>query len=229
MSHVVLFSGGMDSFIAAHKYPEATLLHVDFREKYEDKQRKVIEKIAPRTVEILEGLDLSKFIAEDGVYLPGRNVLLITLASLYGNTIVLSSSAGAKHPDKDVVFARHMSDTLSYAKNTVSPKNESYTRYEVIRPFGAMTKYDIVTEYLQLGGDVRDLYSTSSCYHPTEIECMKCRSCLRRLVAFGLHGFRLDEVYIHAPRISQLLRDNQWSANPVENEQAMKLLNRLRP
>jgi len=216
---VVLFSGGMDSYVAAFMYPNATLVHVDFREQYEDKQLAAIKRIAPRHVEMLTGLDLSQFLGEDGVYLPNRNMLLATLGAMYGDTIILGAIAGDVYPDHGTVFGDLLSATLSHINGA---------EYKVLFPFSHLTKYDLVSEYIALGGDPLDLKHTLSCYHPTETACMKCRSCLRKLVAMGLHGFRLDEVKEYAPRISDLIRENKWSSDPADIAQTTRLLNMMR-
>ena len=143
---------------------------------------------------------------------------MITLAQLFGDEIILSSTAGAVHPDKDGTFALRMSDMLSY----VHKKN-----IQILRPFGNMTKYEIMKAYGDAGNNILDLQRTTSCYHTDKVECMQCRSCLRRLVAFAQHGYRKDEVIKHRVAIETLLAEDNFSANPVENKWAEALLKEL--
>lgn len=218
MTRVVLVSGGMDSFIASKLYEPDINLHIDFNEKWSAKQRRILPTLNIPNLVIKEGLDLSEHIADDGVYLPNRNVLMITLAQLYGDDIILSSTAGAVHPDKNSTFAVHMEALLTYVHKR---------DIKVLRPFGMMTKYDIVKEYLDAGYSIEQLYKTTSCYSPDKIECNNCRSCLRRLVAFAQHGYRVNEIGLHKTKIRTLLAQKKWSANPIENKLTKQFLDEL--
>lgn len=218
MRKVVLLSGGMDSFVASKLFKPDVNLHVDFNERWSDKQRQVLTFLDVPNLEILAGLDLSPFVGPDNVYLPNRNVLMITLAQLYGDEIVLSSTRGAVHPDKDGTFALRMSDMLSYVHKR---------KIQVLRPFGNMTKYEIVKAFIDAGNPIEELYATTSCYSEKEVECLTCRSCLRRLVAFAQHGYRLDDLRKHSKDIKRLLDRNQYSANLIENKWALQLLDDL--
>jgi len=218
MTTVVLYSGGMDSYIASALMKPDVNLYVDLNEHYGAKQRKVIQKIKPANFQEIVGPDLSFFIAEDKVYMPNRNVLMITLAQLFGDDIVLSATAGAIHPDKDELFAFRMGDMLSYVhKRPV----------RILRPFGALTKYHIVQAFLQAGGDINELDQTTSCYDPDEHECGRCRSCLRRIVALGMHGHREDKVAARKETINMMLRSGEWSANDTENMLAADYMQRF--
>lgn len=219
MTKVVLYSGGMDSYVASKLFKPDVNVHIDFNEVWSRKQKTIVTgALKPDNLELIEGLDLARFIADDGVYLPNRNVLMITLAQLFGDEIILSSTGGAVHPDKDGTFALRMSDMLSY----VHKRN-----VQVLRPFGNMTKYEIVKSFIDAGNNIQELYQTTSCYHRCKIECMTCRSCLRRLVAFAQHGYRKQEVKNHRIAIQSLLDKKEYSSNTVENKWAQKLLDEL--
>lgn len=201
---VNLFSGGMDSYIISKIFNVDVNLHIDFNEYYSQKQRAVVKLLDPDNRRHIDGPNLRQFVADDGVFLPNRNALFITLASLYGDVILLGATAGAQHPDKDAEFANMMSQLLTKINKR---------KVEVKRPFGKMTKFDIIGSYMKAGFPIEKLVGTTSCYHPELHECLDCRSCLRRLVAFARHGFRQQELSTHRKRIADLMDRNEWSSN----------------
>lgn len=217
MKKVILFSGGLDSFIAAKLNPNALLVHVNVNEAYSDKQIDLVKSFQlreKREIKLFYGMDLSPFVETDA-YLPNRNVLFVTLAALVGDYIILGATRGDVHPDKDHFFAQQMSNLLAYTTNKT---------VRVSVPYKKTTKTSLVKKYLDAGHIAEDLYLTSSCYHPKKHECTTCRSCLRRYVAFATNGLRLNELSIHRRGIAELLAKRTFSASDVERKIAARLL-----
>ncbi len=215
---VNLLSGGMDSYLASRLYKVDVNVHINFNEKYSAKQLRVVENLRVNNLQVVDGLDLSRFIASDGSYLPNRNALFVTLAAMFGDDIVLSATLGDVHPDKDAEFAAMMSALLSKINNG---------NYQVRRPFGALTKQELIRLYLNHGHRIEDLYVTTSCYHPTEHACMECRPCLRRMAAFASHGYRVDEFIPLIPKIIDMLMDDSWTNSDRADLQTITFLRRL--
>ena len=216
MKKVNLFSGGLDSFIVAKLFAPDVNLYIDVGESYSEKQLALLDTLPVENVITRAGPWLQEFVSADGVYLRHRNALFILLAAYYGDEILVGSTVGDAYPDKSVDFRQAMENAL----------NVSYGMdiYVVSSPLANMTKNEVVALYRKTGMPMSDLDKTSSCYHPTEHECMECGSCLRRLVAFAMSGHREDELTDHVSKVWGLINDGKWSGSVRENEQTIKFL-----
>lgn len=184
---VLLYSGGMDSFIAAYTHPGAALLYIDTGARYAGKEIEHLARVTPRDrpVTIDRRLDLRNVERED-LIVPARNLLLVTIATYYGNDILLAATAGDSSTDKDQVFADKAGDLLTHVYN--SHHFPGFGQVRVSLPFKGLSKGQMVREYLRLGGDPRPLAVTMSCYHPTLEHCGLCKACIRKWVALKYHG-----------------------------------------
>lgn len=85
---VLLYSGGMDSWLIDKIWKPDVKLYVDMGTKYSQEEIKRL----PADV-VVEKLDLSKWEREDKI-IPLRNMYLIGIATNYGNEICLGATAG---------------------------------------------------------------------------------------------------------------------------------------
>lgn len=183
---VLLYSGGMDSFITAHAYPNAILLYIDTGARYAAKELKHIDRTMPhRAVHIDRRLSLVDVERED-LIVPARNLLLVTIATYYGNDILLAATAGDTSTDKDAEFAAMASEVLTHVYN--SHHFPDYGSVTVRLPYKDMSKGQMVSEYLRTGGFADLVASTVSCYHPTLLHCGLCKACIRKWVALKYNG-----------------------------------------
>lgn len=191
---VLLYSGGLDSFIAAHAEPRAKLLYIDTRARYSAKELRYITSNMPRDITIDTRLDLSGQERDDGI-VPARNLLLVTLASHYGTDIILAATAGDRSTDKDDAFANMSSDLLSHIYSGVHFQG---ARGVVVRmPFKQATKAEMVRWYLDSGFPTRALSDCISCYHPEELHCGQCKACLRKWVALAYNHCDMTPWRVH--------------------------------
>jgi len=114
--------------------------------------------------------------ADDAVYLPGRNVLLLAKTSvwcaLHGiSTVALGTLRGNPFPDSTAGFFAQLSTVMSTALSFP---------IEVVTPFSGLDK----SQVLALGRDL-ELQHTFSCIEPRDgLHCGQCNKCAERQRAF---------------------------------------------
>ena len=139
--------------------------------------------------------------------LPARNLLLVTLASYYGNHIILGSTAGDTTRDKDQRFCDLAQDTLTHILAHDPEKALPFHTHgiTVVAPALRLTKTQLVEQYLLNGGDQTALLESRSCYAAGERECGECRSCTRKYVALRLNGIACEAIFSTKPNLEEAL------------------------
>jgi 7-cyano-7-deazaguanine synthase len=128
--------------------------------------------------------------ADDAVYLPGRNLLLLAQPSvwcaLHGvHTIALGTLKGNPFPDSSREF---FEDFAALVRHGMSHS------LAVITPFAALTKADV----LELGRGLA-LRHTLSCIDPQAgRHCGRCNKCAERRLAFSV--LQIDDMTDYAQR-----------------------------
>lgn len=195
MTEVLLYSGGLDSFILAHMYPNARLLYINSGARYSGKEIGNL-KMAPRNVTVLNDvLNLSNYERDDAI-VPARNLLLLTIASYYGDTIYLAATSGDRSTDKDETFASETAKLLNYVYDC-----HHFERRDIKIDLSstAFSKGQLVRWYLANKHPVEGLLNTLSCYAPTPGHCGQCKACIRRWTALATNGIETDD-YIQHPK-----------------------------
>lgn len=189
---VLLFSGGMDSFILNFIYKPDVLLYIKTGCKYEGKELATIDgyintsglknKFVLVDFSFLEKYEL------DNAHIPLRNLIFLEVASFYGNIIYLGALRGETSKDKSKRFRRMSQAIISYCwddKLGLGTKK----KIRIVFPFKNKTKTEILKLYLEKGGSKMDLIRyTVSCYSPDHFLCGRCMSCFRRWVAEVLNN-----------------------------------------
>lgn len=183
---ILLYSGGMDSYIVAHMFPDADLLYIDSGSRSSWKEKAMLMH-APRQVEVVPGvIDLSRFEREDAI-VPARNLFLVTIASFYGTEILLASTKGDQSTDKDQGFANHMTEALNHIYNC--SHFEGMPKISVEVPTKQYTKLDLLEWYINAGYNTDRLLADSvSCYSPQPGHCGRCKACIRKWTALEAAG-----------------------------------------
>ena len=177
---ILLFSGGLDSFIAYHYLGKPATVYFDLNTPYTTKEIKVVQKLIPNTV-VEKVIDFSTRQIGKNAYVPYRNLHLALLANKYSNLIVMAGLADDKVNDKNEKVFRQ----FSYLMSDMMEKTIT-----VMSPFWKMTKEQVVGWYLNIyQGDPKDLLNTISCYSPTKkTYCGSCPACFRRWCALRANG-----------------------------------------
>lgn len=183
---VLLYSAGMDSLIASHVFPNALKLYVQSGSRYEAKEIAHIHAThKPGEVVFDKRLDLSDIERDDAI-VPARNLLFATVASLYGNHIVLGAVQGDNSTDKDYEFATRLTGLLGHIYSP--PHFPVGLMMKIDLPMKFMSKVGWVKWYAKQGHNLERLLLSVSCYHPTDLYCGRCKPCIRKWIAQEANG-----------------------------------------
>jgi 7-cyano-7-deazaguanine synthase len=128
--------------------------------------------------------------ADDAVYLPGRNLLLLAMPSVWCalhdvHTVALGTLKGNPFPDATAEFFDGFASLAQRAMGHA---------LEVVTPFAALTKSDV----LELGRGLA-LEHTFSCIDPKgEGHCGRCNKCAERRHAFS--ALQIEDLTNYAKR-----------------------------
>jgi len=193
----ILYSGGLDSFIAWHYAikngyrPEAYFL--DFGQPYAWKEWEAIQSIPEDIRPPVQKLDFSglyTFIEKKmtNQIVPSRNVFLAVLGSMFNERVWINALDGeqnGKEHDKSHKFFQDCTNLLSFT-------NSFFQEHTIVEtPFGHLSKAETITWALNNGIPKEHLFSTTSCYDEKSRKCGVCLTCYKRKVAFMLNG--IDE------------------------------------
>lgn len=201
---LILYSGGVDSWAAARRYPDAVLLYVDVGERYSHKQMQFALKHAPRPLLTASNMYLGEFEQWDEErklqYLPARNAFFIMLAHLMATEIILLGTQGGYCLDTTPEFQERMQGLLRYLR-----QNDPIPPPTLTFPYATWSKNQILREYVLSGGSLADIEEkTTSCYSVHHVQCGRCKSCLQKATA--LHG------------AGHMLRRELWENHPFDRE-----------
>jgi 7-cyano-7-deazaguanine synthase in queuosine biosynthesis len=178
---ILLFSGGLDSYIAWHYLGKPKTLYCDLGHRYASLEVDAVRRLIPTTI-IDTRLNLADWEEKDA-HIPLRNAFLIMIASHYDDQVSLVVQKGEMDlPDRSKWFFEKFEDILSDLRGQM----------QISSPFYAMTKTQMVQWYIHQGFSVRNLIATRSCFSPGVVPCGNCAACFRRWVAFTNNGFSED-------------------------------------
>ena len=193
MKKILLYSGGMDSWLMNKLWKPDILVYVNLHGRYNAQEISHL----PENCQILD-FDLSKYERPDKI-IPLRNLFLVMLATItYVEEkddeicVLLGSTQGDRVLDKAPTFAEKASDLLTYLYQS-QWWNPIAKKIKVSVEFKDKTKTELLKMYLQNGGSLEKAWKESfSCYEPDENGniCYACKPCFRKACAFYECGFR---------------------------------------
>lgn len=174
MNDVLLYSGGMDSYIAWHYLRKPKTIYVNLGHRYVDKELDAIALTIPDTVVLL--CDWVGQHEQPDAFIPSRNLLLATAASIlgYDEIYLIAQKDEMSLADRSQPFFEQTSSLLSMLLEK---------KVRVSTPFAEVDKTDMVQWYVDNDLDVTQLLQTVGCYRSTSGHCGNCPACLRRWVA----------------------------------------------
>ncbi len=179
---ILLFSGGIDSYIAWHYLDKPKTVYFNLRTPYTQKEIKTITGLIPTTI-IDHSLDLNCRQIGEKAYIPFRNLYLAMLAAKYSDTIVIAGVKDDDVSDKNEQIFLKFSILLSELENRP---------IHVISPFWNMTKEEIIAWYLKKY-PAHKLLETVSCYSKEDtIYCGRCPSCFRKWCALRANNIMFN-------------------------------------
>jgi 7-cyano-7-deazaguanine synthase in queuosine biosynthesis len=181
---VLLFSGGIDSYVAWHYLGKPKTVYFDLNTPYTKNEIGVIQNLIPSTI-IEKVIDFSS--RQEGIhaFVPYRNLHLALLANKYADTIIIAGLKDDKVNDKNERVFRQFSYLMSDMMGR---------KIVVNSPFWENTKEQIVYWYLTVhGGSKENLLQTISCYTPEKSSgiknyCGECPACFRKFTALRING-----------------------------------------
>ena len=189
MDRILMFSGGLDSLLIKelHGFKNEECLFVRMGTQENENEERFIDTYFPGVIKV----DCPLSVYELGnKIVPFRNYFLTLIGAQYAPNIYFGYTAGDTTRDKDYVYKGLMESLLNYF--TDIPEKAPFERdqpYQIQMPFKFFTKTEILEMYIRQGYDLKILSKSPSCYYN---QCGKCRSCLRRYVAFFLNGLGID-------------------------------------
>jgi len=186
MKSVLLYSGGIDSFLARYELAkqniDVELVYCQIATRYGMYERMFLES---RKIPItyLSGLYALGSLEQDSAYLPNRNILIASYvaAACDCDTIYIGGTASDRVSDNNQEVMESLSKTL-----TMSLQRP----ITITSPFWNKYKTELCSEYVSDGNSAQDLsLNTFSCYTPEDInddycvECLNCKACFRKNVA----------------------------------------------
>lgn len=201
MTHAILSSGGMDSYLLAQELREYRPLHVfvDVGQQYATKERAAAELVAYMVgadFRAVRGADLSLHEHSSGI-IPFRNAHLILAAAQLADHVYLGVIAHEVNSDKSEEFLYAMERVLD-----ISHRTQYWTAGRTFRmhtPLRDRTKTELVRNYLEAGGMVAPLLRTVSCYSASAQHCGACASCFKRWVALRNNNIHGGQVFDRDP------------------------------
>jgi len=181
---ILLFSGGVDSFIAYSYLGGPKTLYFNLGTPYAQKEIEFVKKVDPKIIIDVNLRYLGKTQQGDKAYVPFRNMLMAAEAVRYDDHVVIAGLKDDQVSDKNESIFGKFSDLFSEMEGRP---------ITVSSPFWQATKSDIVKWYLNNGGKEESLLETVSCYSSIiDNYCGNCPCCFRKWVAFRGNGIDLD-------------------------------------
>ena len=195
MTKILLYSGGLDSWLISKLWKPDIKLYVDMKTKYSAKEISNLYKNEEQFN--LIDFPLGQWERDDAI-IPLRNLYLIMVACNYTGSDDVEICIGATHGD------RSLDQSLKFAKQAEDLMNYLYTaqhwipngkKVKVVMPYKDYTKTELVKEFIANGGDINEAFNKSfSCYTPINGEpCWECKPCWRKMISFLLNGYEFSK------------------------------------
>lgn len=196
MQKILLYSGGMDSYLIDKLWKPDRRIYVDMHTRYSKQEIDCIKKRRD-DVEFID-FPLGQWEREDKI-IPLRNLYLpMVICNITGDEdvdICLGATNSDRVLDKSQEYVEKATDLLNYL---YQPQwwipNGKKVRVNI--DFKKYTKEDLLKMYIEQGGDLDKAYNESfSCYEPDEEGnvCHRCKPCFRKFVAFASVGYEFPE------------------------------------
>lgn len=196
---VVLVSGGLDSttlmYLFVNQNIEFVPLFINYGQHCAEHEFETLKNVIPSQykdkIEIIDVSSIYKYsqsrfirpanlwkekVVADDLYIPYRNVLLLTVAASFAQTIGVSkvysafiNSNHAKEIDCSSEFFNKLEGLLS-----------EYGSVKIEMPFRDMTKYEVAKLGIELKAPIG---MTFSCQASPDVPCGACPNCVDRLDA----------------------------------------------
>lgn len=219
---VLLFSAGMDSYMINQIEKPDVLLFINNRSVYADIEEKFLKDMQKRgfypNLVFLDDFINMKDLERTDYIIPSRNAYFILRAAEFGDEIILGATIGDRSTDKDLQFAKQMTDLLNhiYAPShwvgdagreiNVNFKYKNFSKSMIINKLVEMRMEELGVSREQATQKVVEELCTNtiSCYDFQEEgtkACGVCKPCTRKWLAIlGLTGIDTGSLFHTNPR-----------------------------
>ena len=191
MKKVLLYSGGMDSWLIDKLWKPDVRLYINIGGDYSKAE---IARL-PKDVKVVDFPLLGQFELPNK-FVPLRNMYFLMIASNYGDEVCLGATAGDwGNKDKTPEFLESAENMLQYLWGDKKVTKD----IKVCKKFVYKSKSELINEYLRKGGTIDELkQATFSCYTPIEgKECLMCYPCFRKFALLYAHGAQYTRLERH--------------------------------
>lgn len=235
MKKVLLYSGGMDSWLMSKLWKPDIKLYVDMKTRYSESELKRISKEPDVTV---VEFPLGQWERDDAI-IPLRNLYLSMVAcNVTGSedvTVLIGATAGDRVLDKSPEFVNKSTGILSYL---YKPQHwiPQGRKVHICIDYKNYTKSDLLKEFIAQGGDIDEAFEQSfSCYNPTDgRECWQCKPCFRKFTAFASVGYQFPPEVIRTccqymkSEIIPQIENGTYGRGASEEEDIMNIYNKYK-
>lgn len=189
MTKVLLYSGGMDSWLIDKLWKPDVRLYINIHGSYSDEEIKRL----PKDVKVID-LPIGIY-EQENKYVPLRNLYFLMIASNYGDELCYGAVAGDwRQRDKTPEFVKMAEDMLNYLLGPQS-KVDTPRHIHIETKFLYMHKNEILAEYIKQGGSLKALYEDSfSCFTPIDGKpCLSCKPCFRKYICMASLGYEFSK------------------------------------
>lgn len=182
MKKVLLYSGGMDSYLISKVWNPDVKLYINIHGDYSSDE---IKKL-PKDVKVVDFPLLGNFELPNK-FVPLRNMYFLMIASNFGDEICLGAMAGDwGNNDKTPKFLDDSEALLQYLWADKKVKKS----IKISKEFIHLSKSELLKKYIESGKDVNKIREeTFSCYTPVGgKECFNCYPCFRKFALLYANG-----------------------------------------
>jgi len=218
VKEILLFSGGIDSYIAWEYLKRPQTLYLNLNHKYLSQEINSVLNLIPST--IIRSLEIGIF-EENDANIPMRNLYMTMYAvnMNYDKVWLIVQKDEMSIPDRNNEFFIKTSDLLSILNNR---------KIIVDTPFRELSKVEMVEWYVKNNFSIDKLKETWACYSPIDNKpCGNCGACFRRFISLSLN--KIEEDYFKDIKYSDIAKtyleraNNNYYSN-VRNSQIKEAL-----
>ena len=192
MKKVLLYSGGMDSWLIDKLWEPDIKLYVNMNTEYSNWE---IARL-PKDVDVVD-LPLGQYSLDNSI-IPLRNLYLFLTACnvtyFEDVEICLGALDGDRINDKSQEFVDLLNPLLEYLYQEQISQPGRYVK--AVMPYKKCSKRELLEMYVAKGGNLDEVwYNTFSCYHPKiGTPCLDCKACFRKAIPFIVAGREFTEL-----------------------------------
>lgn len=187
MKKVLLYSGGLDSWLIDKLWKPDVKIFIDNKIPYNEIEKSRL----PEDVKIIN-FDMREYELEENTHtIPLRNLIFICIASYYGEEICLGTVKGDEHYDNSIEFLNNAEQLLNSLYKEFEHLGLKEKKIKIVAPYKNYSKAELIRLYVENGGSIQEAYDkTFSCYTPINgKECGNCKPCTKKRQAFEENGY----------------------------------------